>query len=153
MRILFLGGTSFVGRHTVEAALGRGHEVTFLHRGRTGRGLHPGAERILADRSLDLWALAGREFDAVIDTSGYFPAEVERSTAVLRESAGRYLFVSSQSVYADTSPRPDRGRRVAELPPASPPTRSPARTTARSRRCAKRWWAAFPGPRSSCGQA
>ena len=121
MRILFLGGTSFVGRHTVEAARGRGHDVTFLHRGRTGGGLHPGAERILADRSRDLSALAGREFDAVIDTSGYFPADVERSTAALRESAGRYLFVSSQSVYADTSTAGlNEDAALAELPAGEP---------------------------------
>ena len=121
MRILFLGGTSFVGRHTVEAALERGHEVAFLHRGHTGADLHPAAERIVADRKADLGALAGRTFDAVIDTSGYFPADVERSTAALRESAGRYLFVSTRSVYADTStPGLTETAALAELPPAEP---------------------------------
>jgi 2'-hydroxyisoflavone reductase len=121
MRILFLGGTAFVGRHTLEAALERGHQVTFVHRGRTGARLHARAERIVADRSLDLTALAGREFDAVIDTSGYFPADVERSTDVLRGSVGSYLFVSSQSVYADTAtPGLDETAALAELSPTEP---------------------------------
>ena len=103
MRLLFLGGTSFFGRHTVELALSRGHEVTLVHRGVTGADLFPQAERIVADRSSDLAVLRGREFDAVIDTSGQLPEDVERSAQLLRGHAGRYLFVSSRSVYADNA--------------------------------------------------
>ncbi len=121
MRLLFLGGTSFLGRHTVEEALARGHEVTLVHRGQTGAELFPAVERILADRSQDLSALAGREFDAVIDTCGYFPAELERSTAVLRGNVGSYAFISSRSVYADTSTIGlTEDSPVAELPADEP---------------------------------
>ena len=38
MRILTIGGTRFVGRHFVAAAVARGHQVTVLHRGPHARG-------------------------------------------------------------------------------------------------------------------
>lgn len=103
MRLLVLGGTVFVGRHVVEAALARGDEVTLFNRGRHGAGLYPEVERLHGDRDGDLAALAGREWDAVVDTSGYFPRIVRASAEALAGSVGHYTFVSSASVYADHS--------------------------------------------------
>lgn len=60
MKILILGGTMFVGRHLVEAALTRGHEVTLFNRGKSGDGLFPQAEHLRGDRDGDLSALQGR---------------------------------------------------------------------------------------------
>ena len=60
MRLLFLGGTLFVGRHLVEAAQARGHEVTLFHRGQTNPDLFPDLEHLYGDREGDLAALAGR---------------------------------------------------------------------------------------------
>lgn len=105
MRILVLGGTKFVGKHAVSAALERGHDVVLLHRGRTGADLFPDAEHVLADRDGDLSLLAGREFDATIDVSAYFPRQVRSLAAVLGAGAGHYLYVSSVSAYADPPPR------------------------------------------------
>jgi len=101
MRLLVLGGTKFLGRAAVEAALARGDEVTLFNRGETNPELFPEAEKLRGDRDGDLSALEGREWDAVIDPSGYVPRVVRASAEALRGSVGHYLFVSSASVYAE----------------------------------------------------
>ncbi len=103
MNILILGGTKFLGRHLVDSALARGHEVTLFNRGKTNPGLFPNVETILGDREHDLEKLAGRAWDAVIDVAGYYPRIVRLSATGLERSVGRYVFISSISVYADTS--------------------------------------------------
>ncbi|MGH3251535.1 MAG: NAD-dependent epimerase/dehydratase family protein [Trebonia sp.] len=100
MRILVLGGTRFAGRAIVEAALGRGDTVTMFNRGITGRGLFPGVETVTGDRAQDLGPLGRREFDAVIDVACYDPAAARLSARALADRAGRYVFVSTVSVYA-----------------------------------------------------
>jgi len=106
MRILVLGGTQFLGRHVVEHALGAGHDVTLFNRGRTRPELFPEVERLRGDRDGDLDALRGRDFDAVVDTSGYVPRIVRETIEALGD-VGHYTFVSSISVYADVSTPPD----------------------------------------------
>jgi 2'-hydroxyisoflavone reductase len=103
MRILMVGGTRFVGRHVVQTALGRGHEVTLLHRGRTGPDLFPGAEHLLTDRDGDLAVLSGREFDATVDACAYRAAQVEHLADALGGRGGQHLFVSTVSAYAPPS--------------------------------------------------
>ncbi len=100
MRLLVLGGTKFLGRAVVGAALERGIEVTLFNRGRTNPALFPGVETLTGDRHGDLSALEGRSWDAVVDPSGYVPRVVRASTELLRGSVGHYVFVSSISVYA-----------------------------------------------------
>jgi len=100
MRLLVLGGTQFLGRHLVDAALEAGDTVTLLHRGRTNPGLFAGrVERIEGDRDGGLDGLAGGEWDAVVDTCGYVPRVVALSAGALAERCGHYTFVSSESVY------------------------------------------------------
>jgi 2'-hydroxyisoflavone reductase len=41
MRVLIIGGTRFLGRHLVEAALARDHEVTLFNRGKSNPDLFP----------------------------------------------------------------------------------------------------------------
>jgi nucleoside-diphosphate-sugar epimerase len=101
LRLVVLGGTKFLGRAAVEEALARGHEVTLFNRGHTNPELFPEAEKLRGDRDGDLAALEGREWDAVIDPSGYVPRVVRDSASLLAGSAGHYLFVSSGSVYAE----------------------------------------------------
>ena len=101
MKLLVLGGTLFLGRHVVETALERGHEVTLFNRGHTNPGLFPQAEHLRGDRDGDLSALAGHEWDAVVDPSGYLPRVVRASGELLRGAAAHYTFVSSVSVYRD----------------------------------------------------
>lgn len=104
MRLLVLGGTVFLGRHLVDAALARGHAVTIFHRGRHAAHRPGDVEEVLGDRARDLGRLAGRRFDAVIDTSGYLPGDVAAAARVL--DAAHYTFVSSASVYADLATVP-----------------------------------------------
>jgi 2'-hydroxyisoflavone reductase len=101
MRILIIGGTRFLGRHLVEAALARRHEVTLFNRGQSNPELFPQLETILGDREKDLDRLRGRKWDTVIDVAGYLPRIVRLSAEVLEPNVGRYVFISSLSVYAD----------------------------------------------------
>lgn len=101
MRILILGGTIFLGRHLVECALGRGHTITLFTRGQHNSELFPEVERLRGDRKADLGALAGRSWDAVIDTCGYLPGDVRASAELLAPSVGHYTFISTISVYPE----------------------------------------------------
>jgi 2'-hydroxyisoflavone reductase len=114
LRILILGGTKFLGRAATEAALERGHELTLFNRGKTSPKLFPEVEQLRGDRKRDLTLLAGRTWDAVIDPSGYVPVDVRASAEQLR-AAGRYVFISSVSVYADFSTGPTESSPTAEL--------------------------------------
>jgi nucleoside-diphosphate-sugar epimerase len=100
MRILILGGTVFLGRALVDEALRRGHRLTLFNRGRSNPGLYPQVERLTGDRKHDLSALAGRVWEAVIDTCGYLPGVVALSAAALANSVEHYTFISTESVYA-----------------------------------------------------
>lgn len=101
MNVLILGGTLFLGRHLVEAALARGHAVTLFNRGTSGATLFPQVEHLRGDRDGGLAALEGRRWDAVFDTSGYVPRIVRASVGTLAPAIDHYTFVSSASVYAD----------------------------------------------------
>ena len=114
MKLLLLGGPRFLGRAIAEAALERGHELTFFNRGRTNPGLYPDAEHLVGDRAGDLAALTSREWDAVVDTSGYLPRDVGASAEALGGS-DFYCFVSSVSVYADFARPIDEESPVAQL--------------------------------------
>ena len=115
MKLLVLGGTKFLGRATVAAALDRGHEVTLFNRGETNADLFPDTEKLRGDRTQDLSALDGREWDAVVDPSGYVPSVVRASAEKLSGQAGYYLFVSSLSAYADRSKPMVEGDAVEQL--------------------------------------
>jgi 2'-hydroxyisoflavone reductase len=115
MKLLVLGGTKFLGRHAVDAALDGGHDVTIFTRGTTNPDLYPEVEHLTGDRDGDLASLEGRAWDGVVDTSGYVPRIVRQSAELLRDAVGRYVFVSSISVYADFSKPIDESSTVAEL--------------------------------------
>jgi 2'-hydroxyisoflavone reductase len=115
--ILVLGGTGFLGPHVVEAALARGHVLTLFNRGKTHAELFPDLEKLHGDRDGHLEALVGRKWDAVVDTSGYFPRLVKASAELLAPSVGHYVFVSTISVYADPVPaHADEATPVATMP-------------------------------------
>lgn len=105
MKLLMLGGTVFLGRHTVEAALARGHAVTLFNRGQHNADLFPAIEKIHGDRDPlkgpGLELLKGRRWDAVIDFCGYVPRVVSASAKALADSVDHYTFISSVSVYPD----------------------------------------------------
>lgn len=115
--LLILGGTAFLGPQLVEAARKGGWTLTLFNRGKTNPQLFPDVEKLRGDRKNDLKALEGRAWDAVIDTSGYFPKDVAASAGLLSKKTGLYVFVSTISVYADTSkPGIDESAPVATTP-------------------------------------
>ena len=101
MDILILGGTRFVGRHFVEAALAHGHRITLFNRGQSNPQLFPEVEQLHGNRDGDLDVLKGRHWDTVVDTSGYVPRIVRASAEALSNAVDRYVFISSISVYAN----------------------------------------------------
>jgi 2'-hydroxyisoflavone reductase len=101
VKLLILGGTVFLGRHLVEAALMRGHAVTLFHRGLHGANFSARIEQLRGDRKGDLSVLQGRSWDVVIDTNGYIPSLVQASAQLLADAVKRYVFISSISVYSD----------------------------------------------------
>ena len=103
MKVLIIGGSRFLGRHLVSAALARDHEVTVFNRGQHTIEQSSDVETIHGDRNHDLAKLEARRWDAVIDTCGFLPRSVTASAETLSNSVDNYVFISSQSVYADVS--------------------------------------------------
>ncbi len=120
MRLLVLGGTRFIGRAVVSAALGGGWEVTTFNRGLSDADV-AGVRAVRGDRTdpADIASLAGQgPWDAAIDTSGYVPRETLATCEGLEPWTGRYVFMSTVSVY--------RGWPVEPLSEASDVLFSPA---------------------------
>jgi 2'-hydroxyisoflavone reductase len=103
MKLLIIGGTRFLGRYLVTAALARSHEITLFNRGTHSIETPGDVETIQGDRHTDLHQLRGRRWDAVVDTCGHLPRAVRGAAEVLSDSVDRYVFVSSQNAYADVS--------------------------------------------------
>jgi 2'-hydroxyisoflavone reductase len=115
VKVLVLGGTRFLGRAIVDAALAGGHEVSIFTRGQTNSDLFPEAEHLVGDRDGDLAALEGGRWDTVIDTCGNYPRVVRASTELLAGRVEHYAFVSSVSVYADLSTPPNESSPVGTM--------------------------------------
>lgn len=108
MRILVLGGTSFVGRAIAAEALGRGDELTLFSRGITGAALFARADRRKGDRETgDYASLADGSWDAVVDVSAYVPRHVAQAAEAVQDRGGRYLLISTGSVYDRALAAPD----------------------------------------------
>jgi 2'-hydroxyisoflavone reductase len=101
LKILILGGTAFLGPQIVEAAQARGHVITLFNRGKTNPGLFPDVEKLHGDRNGDLKSLEGRQWDSVVDTSGFVPRLVTMSAALLAPNVKQYVFISTISVFAE----------------------------------------------------
>jgi 2'-hydroxyisoflavone reductase len=104
MKILILGGTQFVGRHLVEAALASGHDVTLFNRGQRNVDLFPNLAKLRGDRNGDMSALRDHTFDSVIDCCGYKPEQMKRTAEALGERLPHYVFISSISAYVQRPP-------------------------------------------------
>jgi 2'-hydroxyisoflavone reductase len=120
MKLLVIGGTVFLGRHLVTAAVAAGHDVTLFNRGEHNPDLYPEVEKLRGDRDGELHALGGRSWDVVVDTCGYVPRVVRQSADLLSDSVERYIFISTISVYADSStPDMDEDADVGTIADAS----------------------------------
>ena len=101
MELLIIGGTRFLGRALVDEARVAGHTVTLFNRGRSNPALYPDVEQLHGDRDGGLAALAGRRWDAAIDTCGYVPRVVRAAAEFLAPAIDHYTFISTMSVYAE----------------------------------------------------
>ncbi len=99
LRILILGGTGFIGPHMVRHALERGHTLTLFNRGKRNDDLFPDVETLIGDRDGGLAVLEDREWDVVVDNSGYLPRLVRDSAELLADRVGHYVFISTTGVY------------------------------------------------------
>ncbi|HEX6036392.1 NAD-dependent epimerase/dehydratase family protein, partial [Longimicrobium sp.] len=146
MKLLVLGGTVFLGRHLVQAALERGHEVTLFNRGKHGPELFPDAETLRGDRDGDLQALRGRRWDAALDTSGNLPGQVWASAELLADAVEHYTLVSTLAVYREF-PRVaglDEGAPLHTEPAGAGPP-SPETAGLQKAACERAAGAAMPG--------
>ncbi|MFK7749072.1 MAG: NAD-dependent epimerase/dehydratase family protein [Kordia sp.] len=103
LKILILGGTSFLGPHQVAYAVNRGHSVSIFTRGKTKPSIYKDVfakvEQLIGDRANDLKALENRKWDVVIDNSGRKVEWTKRSAALLKDNCDVYLYTSSTGVY------------------------------------------------------
>jgi 2'-hydroxyisoflavone reductase len=121
LRILVLGGTGFTGPFQVRYALERGHKVTVFNRGKTHPGELPGGvEQLVGDRNGQLDALKNRKWDVAIDNPTTLPAWVRSAGEILKGNVDRYVFISTISVYADTSKGVDENAPVQKYEGADP---------------------------------
>lgn len=117
LSILILGGTGFIGPHQVNGALERGHTVTVFNRGRRAGMYGDRVEELVGNRDPNvddgLSVLEGdRQWDVVIDNSGYVPRHVQASAELLNGRCQRYLYISTVAVYdfeSDTHDFPEAG--------------------------------------------
>lgn len=103
LRILILGGTSFLGPHQIAHAISKGHTVTTFTRGKTEPTIHKdifqNVEQLIGDRANDLTALENGKWDVVIDNSGHNAEWTKRSATLLKDRADLYIYTSSTGVY------------------------------------------------------
>jgi 2'-hydroxyisoflavone reductase len=116
LKVLILGGTGISGPHLVRSLRDAGHQLTLLNRGKRAPGMFKDIETLIGDRNGPLDVLKGRDWDVVVDNSGYFPRQVTSSTGILKGHTQHYIYVSSISAYADlTPPGIDEDYKLAEL--------------------------------------
>ena len=103
LRVLMLGGTGFIGPHTIEALRRGGHQITLFNNDKESAKKFPELESLFGDRDGSIEALGGRDWDVVIDNSGYVTRHVRLTADALKDRVGHYIFISSISAYADLS--------------------------------------------------
>ncbi len=121
LRILILGGTGFTGPFQVRYALSRGHKVTVFNRGKT----HPGelpheVEQLIGDRNGKLDALKNRKWDVAIDNPTMLPIWVRDAAQILKGNVDRYVFISTISVYPESSEGVDENAALGKYDGADP---------------------------------
>ncbi|MGA0161437.1 MAG: NAD-dependent epimerase/dehydratase family protein, partial [Vulcanococcus sp.] len=118
MKILVMGGTRFVGRPLVQQLQDAGHALTLFTRGKNP--VPAGVEHLCGDRSTaeGLSALAGRQFDVIVDSSGRTVTDSRSVVEVTGAPSHRFVYVSSAGVYADSALWP-----LTENSPTDPESR------------------------------
>src|SRR5688572_19215524 len=101
LKVLILGGTGFIGPHFVDALTAGGHTIPLFNRGQRDPEATPGIDQLLGDRKGQIDSPKGRDWDGVLDNSGYTPTQVRGTAELLKGHVQHYLFISSVAVYAD----------------------------------------------------
>ena len=103
MKVLYIGGTGTISAACVAESVRQGMEVHVLNRGRTARRpLPPGVTRVVADVAEPgsvRAALAGNEYDSVVDFLSFTAADATVAVDLLAGHCGQYVHISSASVY------------------------------------------------------
>jgi nucleoside-diphosphate-sugar epimerase len=102
LRVLFLGGTGIISSASSWRAVEAGLDLTVVNRGKTStRPLPPEARVLTADvnDASAFAAVAGEDFDVVVDWLAFTPDQVRARTDALRGRVGQYVFISSASAY------------------------------------------------------
>jgi 2'-hydroxyisoflavone reductase len=105
-KILILGGTGFVGRILTENLIKQNISPVLFNRGKRSPGIFPELRHITGDRmnKEDIKQIAGENWDVVIDFSCMFPVNLDEITDMLKGNVGRYIFISTASVYPMDDP-------------------------------------------------
>jgi len=101
MKVLFIGGTGLISTASTRLAVERGIDLYLLNRG-SDPDRARGATTILADahdEEAAARALAGHQFDAVVDWVAFTPEDIERDIRLFGGRTGQFIFISSASVY------------------------------------------------------
>ncbi|MFZ1787988.1 MAG: SDR family oxidoreductase [Saprospiraceae bacterium] len=100
-KILIIGGTHFIGRNLTEKLSEIGvYDITLFNRQKTSPDLFPEIKKIKGDRETDdINKVFNTDWDFVIDLSCYFPATLNDFIKKLKGKVGRYIFISTISVY------------------------------------------------------
>ncbi|HEY7545784.1 MAG TPA: NAD-dependent epimerase/dehydratase family protein [Blastocatellia bacterium] len=106
MKVLVIGGTGYIGSHTVEELARRGHLVSIF-----ARGLTPApqsVEVIKGDRhnTEGFARLRSLAFDAVIDINAYTREETQSAINVFDGAISRFVHLSTLAVYDLNSTMP-----------------------------------------------
>ena len=102
MKVLFYGGTRFVGKALVARLLSRGHEIYIFTRGKLP--VPKNATHLKGDRSNDedLRQLTDHSFDLIVDSSGRKLEDTQRLLKFSGFPSFRFIYISSAGVYENT---------------------------------------------------
>jgi 2'-hydroxyisoflavone reductase len=101
-KVALLGGSGFVGHAIAEELIRHGHSVVTINRKRTPADYSGSVERVEADRGDPLRyaaALATVDADAVVDVTAYRAEETRLAIEAFRGRIGRFVHISTLSVY------------------------------------------------------